>query len=45
MAQPWISTYEQYSVNMSGNKSSILGCWLVQRKSRLDAIKKAPNSI
>lgn len=32
-------------MNMSGNKSSILGCPLVQRKSRLDAIKKAPNSI
>lgn len=32
-------------MNMDGNKRSILGCLLVQRKSRLDTIKKAPNSI
>lgn len=32
-------------MNMRGNMSSILGCQLVQRESRLDAIKKAPHSI
>lgn len=32
-------------MNMDNNKSSILGCLLVQRKSRLDTVTKAPNSM
>lgn len=32
-------------MNMDSNKSSILGCLLVQRKSRLDTVTKAPNSM